>query len=269
MNSNILIIYLITTTVMLIALGRLWLLRRKQVINLIMVIAPLSIFIMHFLHRLLGFNTPVEIIVLSIPVVGFCTIGVMFLWFWRDPERTPPQRDGVIISPADGEVIYIKKITRGEIPISLKKKRSMKLQEFAKTELLRDGGYLVGIGMNVLNVHVNRAPIAGKILKIERFKGKFLSLKKDEALVQNERVTTTIDNGSFKIGIVQIASRLVRRIVTYLDENNAVEIGQRIGMIKFGSQVDLIIPKLKSLRLCVKPGDEVQAGQSIIADVSS
>ena len=81
----------------------------------------------------------------------------------------------------------------------------------------------------------------------------------------NERVTTIIDSGTFKIAVVQIASRLVRRIASYLGEGDRVRIGQRIGVIRLGSQVDVAIPEIENLRINVKPGDEVRAGVSVIA----
>jgi phosphatidylserine decarboxylase len=119
--------------------------------------------------------------------------------------------------------------------------------------------------MNILNVHVNRSPIDGKIVLQKYIKGSFLSLRRPEAETCNERVTTIIDNGQFKIAMIQIASRLVRRIVSYLKEGDMVAIGQRIGMIAFGSQVDVAIPQLENLKITVKPGDRVRAGVSIVA----
>ncbi len=89
--------------------------------------------------------------------------------------------------------------------------------------------------------------------------------RKQESDILNERVTTIIDNGEFRIGVIQIASRLVRRIVSYLKERDGVRIGQRFGAIVFGSQVDVAIPKMENLRIDIKPGDEVIAGISVIA----
>jgi phosphatidylserine decarboxylase len=125
--------------------------------------------------------------------------------------------------------------------------------------------YLIGIDMNILNVHVNRSPIGGKIVLQKYIKGDFLSLRRPESETRNERVTTIIDNGQFKIAVIQIASRLVRRIVSYSKEGDIVAIGQRIGMIAFGSQVDAVIPQLENLKIAVKPGDRVRAGVSILA----
>ena len=119
--------------------------------------------------------------------------------------------------------------------------------------------------MNYLNVHVNRAPIAGKNSFLKHIKGKFVSLKRKDAVIENERVLTVIDNGHFKVGIVQIASRLVRKIVSYLQEGQEIQKGQRIGIIRFGSQVDLVLPELASLQIQVALGTKVKAGISILA----
>jgi len=198
-------------------------------------------------------------------VVGLATGSVAYM-FYRDPERSAPEQDGIIVSPADGEVIYLKEIQRGKVPLSVKKGRAFRLEELTQTDLIKDGGYLIGIGMNLLNVHVNRSPIRGRVEQIKRTGGDFLSLKRPEAVLKNERLTTVIDGGSFKVGVVQIASRLVRRIETYLAEGQIIEKGQRIGMIKFGSQVDLIVPRLKKGNIKVQPGDEVKAGVSVLVE---
>ena len=195
-------------------------------------------------------------------------IFAIIIRFYRDPERISPKERKVILSPADGKIRYVKKVENKEIPFSIKGKQRQKLTELTKTELLNDGAYLIGIEMSVLDIHVNRAPVAGKILMQKPTKGRFLSLKKIESLFCNERVTTIIDNGHFKIGVVQIASRLVKRIVSYLNEGDSVQIGQRIGMIKFGSQVDLVIPELENIKINSKPGEKVLAGVSVMAEYS-
>jgi phosphatidylserine decarboxylase len=195
--------------------------------------------------------------------------GSLLLWrFYRDPDRIPPKLENTILSPADGKIIYVKKIGNGEVPFSEKKGTKLSLNNFIRFNFLAPKGYLVGISMNFLDVHVNRAPIEGKITLLKRLEGKFLSLKRKEALIKNERVLTVIDNGHLKIGIVQIASRLVRRIISYFSEGQTLEKGQRFGKIRFGSQVDLIIPSLVPIRIQVKPGEKVKAGISIIAFLS-
>jgi phosphatidylserine decarboxylase len=203
-------------------------------------------------------------------LVEFCLILLMALIgiltrFYRDPERHPLETERVILSPADGKVIYVHTIEKGSALVSTKGEREFKLDEIMATDLIADLGYLVGIDMNILNVHVNRSPIAGKAILLKRIKGKFVSLRRQDSEVVNERVTTIIANGTTRVGVVQIASRLVRRIVSYIKEGENLEAGQRIGAIMFGSQVDVVIPQLENLEIRVRPGDEVKAGVSVIA----
>jgi phosphatidylserine decarboxylase len=185
--------------------------------------------------------------------------------FYRDPERTPVEVENVILSPADGKIIYIRAIERNSGLVSTKGKRQFKLHEIIGSDMSFTTSYLLGIDMNMLNVHVNRAPIGGKIVLTKRTNGKFVSLSRPESEIINERVTTIIDNGQFKVAVVQIASRLVRRVVSFVKEGENVAIGQKIGMIKLGSQVDVTIPTLENLEICVKTGDQVKAGLSVIA----
>lgn len=185
--------------------------------------------------------------------------------FYRDPERIPTETENVILSPADGQVIYVSEIEPASSLTTTKGKRRFKLHEVMATDPPPNVAYLIGIDMNILNVHVNRSPIEGKIVLQKYIRGSFLSLRRPESETRNERVTTIVDNGQFKIAIIQIASRLVRRIVSYLKEGDTVVIGQRIGMIVFGSQVDVAIPQLENLKITVKAGDQVRAGVSILA----
>jgi len=202
--------------------------------------------------------------------IEFCLILLMLfigilIKFYRDPERHPLETEQVILSPADGKVVYVSQVEKGSSLVSTKGKQKFKLDEIAATDLLNNVAYLVGIDMNLLNVHVNRSPIGGKIVLQKRIHGKFQSLGKPESETLNERVTTIIDNDTFRVGVVQIASRLVRSIVCYVKQSDEVAIGQRIGMIRFGSQVDLVVPQLRNLEIKVRPGDEVEAGVSVIA----
>lgn len=203
-------------------------------------------------------------------IIEFCLILaisalVIASRFYRDPERYPAEREGVIISPADGMVVYVNEVDKGSLLVSTKGKRKYPLTEIANTDLLEDARYLVGIDMNILNIHVNRSPIKGEIVLRKRTKGKFISLRREESPVVNERVTTVINSGKFNIGVVQISSRLVRKILSYIKEGDKLDIGQRLGAIVFGSQVDTIIPELDDIRIEVKPGDELKAGLSVIA----
>lgn len=206
-----------------------------------------------------------QLLMFQVLVIAVTSISLILWRFYRDPERVPPQDDNIILSPADGKIIYVKKIEDGEIPLSEKSGRKFPLSDFIQADVLESGGHLIGITMNYLDVHVNRAPIGGKIVLIKHIKGLFVSLKKKEAVIQNERMLTVIQNRHFKVGIVQIASRLVRKIIPYLREGNDVRSGQRIGAIRFGSQVDLILPELPSLSIEVTPEEKVKAGISIMA----
>jgi phosphatidylserine decarboxylase len=208
---------------------------------------------------------------IAVPVlIDLCLIGAMtttlLLWrFFRDPERNVPDDPNAIVAPADGTVIYVKKIEAGSIPESEKGGRPIPLQDFVQSDVFPSGGYLIGISMNFLNVHVNRSPVAGTISLLKHIKGQFLSLRRTEALVRNDRVLTVVGTGKFNVGVVQISSRMVRKIVSYLEEGATVAKGERIGAIRFGSQVDLLLPDLPSLAILTKVGEEVAAGESILA----
>lgn len=203
---------------------------------------------------------PLELVIVL--VVG--AVSVLGL-FYRDPKRVPPAKKGIIVSPADGRIIYIRKIEAGKIPSAIKGKHNIPLDELAKVNLL-NSGYIIGIVMSILNVHVTRSPISGKIVLDKHTKGKFLSLKKGESEVLNERNTVVIDTASYKIGVVEIASRLVRKIDSYIDEGEFVDIGKKLGMIKFGSQVDIILPEIPGIRIVVAEGAQVRGGTTIIAE---
>jgi phosphatidylserine decarboxylase len=229
------------------------------------IIGALTGFVVNWLvYTPLKLNLPATIIVELIFILIVTFILAMYR-FYRNPERTPPETENVILSPADGKIIYISPVTGPENLISTKGKRRFKLEEIISTDLLNDAGFLIGIEMNLLNVHVNRAPIGGRIVLQKHISGRFMSLGKPESEVLNERVSTIVDNGAFRIGIVQIASRLVRQIVSYLKEGDPVNPGQRIGMIRFGSQVDVAVPALHGLKINVRIGDTVQAGTTVLA----
>lgn len=192
--------------------------------------------------------------------------AALLLWrFFRDPERACPPVEDAVLSAADGTIVYVKRFTAGQIPVSQKKQNSFALEEFARTPILPASGYLIGTAMSYLDVHINRAPIGGKVRLLRRISGRFESLKHLESVFQNERVSTVIEHPDLTVGMVQIASRLVRNIVPFVKEQSLVQQGQRIGKIRFGSQVDLILPDLPRLHILVAPGDKVKAGLSVIA----
>ncbi len=197
-----------------------------------------------------------------IVVISFVTL---LLYFFRDSQRVPPDRKDVIIAPADGTIKYIKRIVRGTVPISSKGRENVPLTRPLMDVLPAQQGYLVGIAMTFLDVHITRAPIHGQVTFMEHIDGSFFSLKKPDAPYRNERSIQVIRNGKLSLGLIHIASRLVRRIDSYVREGDELRLGQKIGMIRFGSQVDVVIPDGEDLRIEVNVGDRVFAGVSIIA----
>ena len=194
-------------------------------------------------------------------------VGGLLIFFFRDPERTPPGNTGVITSPADGLVIYVREVQAGRVPEAEKKGRSYPIRELSGTTL---NGRMVAIGisMNLANVHVNRAPIGGRTTLVRRVPGMFGSLRNPAMILSNERTTTLIETEELQVAVVQIASRLVRRIATFVVEGDMVRQGQRIGAIRFGSQVDMLVPAGAGIRLAVGEGDKVVAGQTIVAVIA-
>lgn len=209
------------------------------------------------------------IIAICVPVItGLSAILLFILRFYRKPfwrvgaKNAQPNQ---IISSADGRVIYIKQIASGEIPVSVKNGRKATLTEIAQTGILDYPCWLIGIEMTPFDVHRNGAPVDGKVILNKHIDGEFRSLKDEEALAHNERNTMAfqMEDGT-KVGIVQTASRMVRRIVTYVQEGECVKKGDWVGMIKFGSQVDMIIPA--NSKVCVEVGQQVYVCETVIAE---
>lgn len=163
--------------------------------------------------------------------------------FFRDPERVVPQEPGVAVSPADGKVIKV---------------------ETMRDPMTGEDRTAVCVFMNVFNVHVNRMPVAGRIARISYFGGKFLNASFDKASTDNERNSLLIEDGDGRSWtMVQIAGLIARRIICWGEEGDSLGRGQRFGLIKFGSRVDLYLPA--EYEPTVRIGDKVFAGQSILA----
>jgi phosphatidylserine decarboxylase len=195
--------------------------------------------------------------------------AILLYRFYRDPERQPPRIESAVVSPADGEVLYIRVAKKGILPISTKQGRAYTLTELTRTGLQSEEAVVVGIGMSFMDVHVNRAPISGRVTFQRHFPGRFGSLRSPAMAFENERATTIIEREGIQVAIVQIASRLVRQIVSFVGEGDELAVGDRIGMIRFGSQVDLVLPARDDLQLLIQPGERVWAGESVIAMVGS
>lgn len=192
-------------------------------------------------------------------------LSLMMLRFWRDPERVPPEEDGVVLSPADGKVLYVRDVDQGSTPLVTKHGRDYLLRELTGTSLLASAAHVIGVEMTFLDVHVNRCPIGGQVKLLKHIGGRFISLGKDESPFVNERLTTIIENAALTMVVVQVASRLVRRVESYLNIGETVSAGQRLGRIWLGSLVAVVLPKREDMRIEVKPGDHVKAGFSVLA----
>jgi len=186
------------------------------------------------------------------PILGWIGV-VLTLWcgyFFRDPERVTPEREGLVISPADGVVCAVEKLPW---PKELRAKGP--------------SVWRISIFMNVFNVHINRAPMAGKISKLAYVPGKFFNASLDKASEDNERQLVAMKaSAGGQIAYVQIAGLIARRIVCYLEEGQAVSAGERFGLIRFGSRVDVYLPE--GVEPLVDIGATTIAGETVLADVS-
>lgn len=198
-----------------------------------------------------------------IPSVLF--FGCCLVRFYYDPNRRLPDQADAILCPADGIIRYIHHIGPDGFVTIQKKGRKIALDQITKSVKEITSCVHMGIEMRIVDVHVNRAPISGSIVSQEKIPGQFRSLRDFRSLLENERVVTLIDNNQFQVILVQIASRLVRRIVSFHDAGTWILQGHRIGKIQFGSQVDVIIPDLSGLKIEVAEGQKVRAGETIIA----
>jgi len=176
---------------------------------------------------------------------------ILTLWcvyFFRDPVRVTPLRDGLVVAPADGRISMIAnaappaELGLGERPMPR-----------------------VSIFMSVFDCHVNRSPVAGRIVRMAYRKGLFLNADLDKASEDNERNAFLIDTGAARLAVVQIAGLVARRIVPFVSEGQAVATGERIGMIRFGSRVDVYLPE--GTRPVVSVGQTAFAGETVIADL--
>jgi phosphatidylserine decarboxylase len=167
-------------------------------------------------------------------------LALFFLWFFRDPPRRIPATPGAIVSPADGVVTEA---------------------EWVETTL---GSRLrISIFLNIFDVHVNRSPIAGTVSLVEYREGGFMNAMKPESVLTNEQTLIRIDGGGYEVAFKQIAGLLARRIVCNLKVGDRVERGQRVGLIKFGSRCDVLMPAEADLK--VRVGTPVTGGSTVIA----
>ena len=165
---------------------------------------------------------------------------IFTFYFFRDPERVVPIGNDILVSPADGLITNITEIKEGK-------------KLYTK----------VSIFLSIFNVHIQRLPISGEVTKVDYIEGKFINATLDKASDENERLKITIKNGNNLIYVTQIAGLIARRIVNYVKPNENINQGERYGIIKFGSRVDIEFPN--NFKLLVNEGQQCIGGETIIA----
>jgi len=196
------------------------------------------------------FIVPLTIVTVLLFALGWRNTGIValvltlfVLFFFRDPERTIPEGKDVVVSPADGRVIVIKDIY--------------------EPDYLKQDVKQISIFLSVFNVHVNRSPVEGVVESVRYNPGKFHVASVDKASLDNEQTGMVIANGKRRILVKQIAGLIARRIVCYAKPGNAIKTGERYGLIRFGSRVDIFLPKDAELK--VKLGDRIKGARDVIA----
>lgn len=180
---------------------------------------------------------------IRIPLIIIAVLLLIFtLNFFRDPERNIPAKNNIVVSPADGRVLFVK--------------------EVVDDKFLKSKAKMVSIFMSPLNVHVNRIPISGKVEYLQYIPGDYIAAFEDKASEKNERTEIGIVSPAGKVLFTQIAGFVARRIVCDLKIGDSVNIGNRFGMIKFGSRVDIIVPDQWQVK--VNKGENVTAGETIL-----
>ncbi len=169
-------------------------------------------------------------------------LTLFVLFFFRDPERSVPEGAGVVVSPADGKVIVVKDVF--------------------EPNYLKQDVKQISIFLSVFNVHVNRVPIGGTVETVQYNPGKFLVASVDKASLDNEQTGIVISDGKNRVLVKQIAGLIARRIVCYAKPGDKVETGERYGLIRFGSRVDIFLPK--DADIMVKVGDRIKGSRDVI-----
>lgn len=184
----------------------------------------------------------------KLPAVGwfFLALTAFVAYFFRDPERSIPQAPGILLAPADGKIVVIKPQDNGPT---------------------QQSGTMVSVFLSVLDVHINRAPIAGTVTSVRYSPGKFLPAFRSDASVLNEQNTVTFQSVETQVTVTQIAGILARRIVCRVSSGDQVRVGERFGLIRFGSRVDILIPP--EFIVHARLGQRIRGGQSVLASLPS
>jgi phosphatidylserine decarboxylase len=175
-------------------------------------------------------------------------LGLLIIWFFRNPRRNIPQAPGLIISPADGKVVHIEVLEHDDF--------------------LGGPAVVIGIFLSIFNVHINRIPVAARVIGIRYRKGKFLNALRPESARENEQLAVRIEESCAphrRIIVRQITGAIARRIVCWVKPGDELAAGEQFGMIKLGSRTELVVPREPGLCIDVRLGDMVQAGASVLA----
>ncbi len=186
----------------------------------------------------------VDVRIVRFGIIAVLVLLLLFtLYFFRDPDRIPPKGDDLVVSPADGEVVAITPVRE---------------DEYLKADVIQ-----VSIFMSPLNVHVNRFPVSGTVGFYRHVPGEYLMAFEEKSSSRNERTLIGIENGRCRVLFKQIAGFIARRIVAQVNVGDHAVAGQRFGMIKFGSRVDVLVPRDAGIR--VQLGEKTVAGETVLA----
>lgn len=201
-------------------------------------------------YPFIGFFAALSLILFWIGGLGVALMPVLLtifmLYFFRDPERAVPEGRNIFVSPADGKIIVIK--------------------DLLETEHLHKDVKQISIFMSPFNVHVNRVPCDGKVKSVQYVKGKFLAAYKDEASIQNEHIDMVFETRYGDLLLRQVAGFVARRAVCRKSEGDILHCGERYGLIKFSSRVDICLPKEAVIN--IKLGDMVKAGETVLGEIA-
>jgi phosphatidylserine decarboxylase len=181
------------------------------------------------------------------PALGWLPVALWVPWFFRDPDRSGPRGDHILVAPADGKVVSV--------------------VEVEEPDFLRGPATRVSVFMNVFSVHVNRHPVDGTVEYRNYRAGQFVNATLEKASEDNEQMSIGIQSRSGALMVRQIAGLVARRIVTDAQVGDAVRQGERLGLIRFGSRVDTFVPP--GTRVMVQPGDHTTAGTTVLAEWAS
>lgn len=229
---------------------------------------------------------PISLILAFVALCSLLFVYWRYIWFFRNPSRSIPPEGTGILSPADGTVVYVKEVSPDEEVLTIKQGVKATLNDIVREDVSRPK-ILIGIFMSPFNVHFNRAPVSGPVRFIHHYPArlgnacmaamhlrtifKWLPLYRNSThIIGNERTVTKIDGEyrekTLSCYVVQIAAKSVSGIDSYVEQGERVRAGQIFGMIRIGSQVDLLVTPQEGMKIKVCPGSKVRAGETVLID---